>query len=122
MATTGDATTLPWVDEIAGSFPLRDFVAYHRHELPQLIARNGHLIAGDLRGAAPLAFRLTEDLTFTYVPTDESMRVVHGDQDAGTLVEISEQCFSDVVNELLTASGAINTGRARLLRGSIAGW
>ena len=51
MATTGDATTLPWVDEIAGSFPLRDFVAFHRHELPQLIARNGHLIGGDLRGA-----------------------------------------------------------------------
>ena len=50
------------------------------------------------------------------------MRVVQGDQDAGTLVEISEQCFSDVINELLTASGAINTGRARLLRGSIAGW
>jgi hypothetical protein len=122
MATIGDATTLPWVDEIAASFPVHDFVAFHRSELPALIARNGHLTGGDLRGAAPLAFRLADGLTFTYVATDESMRVVEGDHEAETLVEISEQGFSDVVNELLMASGAINTGRAQLLRGSIMGW
>jgi hypothetical protein len=122
MATTGDATTLPWVDDIAGSFPLRDFVGFHRDELPRLIARNGHLIDGDLRGAPRLAFRLTDSLTFTYVPTDASMLVVEGDVDAETLVDISEQCFSDVTHELLTASGAINTGRAHLVRGSITGW
>lgn len=122
MATIGDATTLPWVDEIAASFPLHDFVAFHRSDLPQLIARNGHLTDGDLRGAAPLAFRLADGLTFTYVATDESMRVVEGDQEAETLVEISEQGFSDVINELLMASGAINTGRAQLVRGSIMGW
>jgi hypothetical protein len=122
MATIGDATTLPWVDEIAASFPLHDFVAFHRSELPSLIAKHGHLVDGDLRGAAPLAFRLADGLTFTYVATDESMRVVEGDHEAETLVEISEQGFSDVVNELLMASGAINTGRAQLLRGSITGW
>ncbi|HUP76051.1 MAG TPA: phytanoyl-CoA dioxygenase family protein [Acidimicrobiales bacterium] len=122
MATIGDATTLPWVDEIAGSFPQHDFVAYHRRELPGLIERNGHLVDGDLSGAAPLAFRLADGLTFTYVATEESMRVVDGDCAAETLVEITAQGFSDFVNELLTASGAINTGRARLVRGSIAGF
>ncbi|TML12116.1 MAG: phytanoyl-CoA dioxygenase family protein [Actinobacteria bacterium] len=122
MATAGNATTLPWIDEIADSFPLRDFVAFHRNELRQLIALNGRLIDGDLRGAAPLAFRLIEGPTFTYVATDESMRVVEGDDEAETLVEITATGFSDVINELLTASGAINTGRAQLVRGSISGW
>jgi hypothetical protein len=122
MATIGDATTLPWVDEIADSFPRHHFEAFHRSELPRLIARNGHLTDGDLRGAAPLAFRLTDGPTFTYVATDDSMRVVEGDEAADTLVEISEQGFSDVVNELLMASGAVNTGRARIVRGSLAGW
>src|SRR4026209_2489070 len=112
MATIGDATTLPWVDEIAASFPVHDFVSFHRSELPAVIARNGHLTGGDLRGAAPLAFRLADGLTFTYVATDESMRVVEGDHNAETVVEISEQGFSDVINELLMASGAVNTGRA----------
>jgi hypothetical protein len=122
MATVGDATTLPWVDEIAKSFPVRDFVAFHRDEMPELIARNGHLVAGDLRGAAPLAFRLDEHSAFTYHPSGESLRVVEGDDGAETLVEITPQGFSDVANELLTASGAINTGRARLVRGALAGW
>ena len=122
MVTTGDATTLPWVDEIARSFPLHDFVGFHRVELPRQITLNGHLVDGDLRGAPPLAFRLDDGPTFTYLPTDESMRVVDGDRGADTLVEISAQGFSDVINELLTASGAINTGRARLVRGSIVGW
>ena len=122
MATIGDATTLPWIDEIASSFPMHDFVAFHRNEFPPLIAKNGHLTDGDLRGAAPLAFRLADGMTFTYVATDESMRVVEGDHDAETVVEISEQGFSDVINELLMASGAVNTGPAQIVRGSLAGW
>ena len=122
MATIGDATTLPWIDEIASSFPMHDFVAFHRNEFPPLIAKNGHLTDGDLRGAPPLAFRLADGMTFTYVATDESMRVVEGDHDAETVVEISEQGFSDVINELLMASGAVNTGRAQIVRGSLAGW
>lgn len=122
MATIGDATTLPWIDEIASSFPMHDFVAFHRNEFPALIAKNGHLTDGDLRGAAPLAVRLADGITFTYVATDESMRIVEGDHDAETVVEISEQGFSDVINELLMASGAVNTGRAQITRGSLAGW
>ena len=123
MATVGDATALPWVDEIAKSFPVRDFEHFHRDELPALIARNGHLVAGDLRGAPPLAFRLADGgSTYTYVATGDSMSVVEGDEGAETLVEITPEGFSDVANELLTASGSVNTGRAQLVRGSLAGW
>jgi len=50
------------------------------------------------------------------------MLVVEGDHDAETVVEISEQGFSDVINELLMASGAVNTSRAQIVRGSLAGW
>ena len=64
MATIGDATTLPWVDEIAASFPVRDFVAFHRSELPELIARHGHLSAA-ICAARPLAFRVEDGTTFT---------------------------------------------------------
>jgi hypothetical protein len=122
MGTVGDATALPWVDEIARSFPVHDFVAFHEHELPQLIARNGRLIGDDLVGAPPLGFRLADDVSYTYVPHESTMRVVAGDSDAETLVQISAEGFSDFVNELLTASGALNTGRARLERGTINGW
>ena len=56
------------------------------------------------------------------VAPDDGLRVVEGDADAETLVELAEQAFSDFLNELLTASGAVRTGRARVVRGSLAGW
>ena len=123
MSTEPVATDLPWVEKIAASFPVREFVAFHRDELPGLIERNGHLAAGDLRGVAPLAFcRLEDGTTFTWVATDEGVRVVNGDAGAQTVVEITEQGFSDFVNELITATGAISTSRARVVRGTKESW
>jgi len=122
MATTGESTTLPWVDQIAASFPFRPFSEFHRLELPRLIEKHGARVAGDVSSALPLGFRLADGTAFTYVPTRTSLRVIEGDERADTLVEITEQGFSDTVNELLRATGAINTGRARLLRGTIEGW
>src|SRR5688572_17217417 len=119
MSTEPVATDLPWVEKIAASFPVREFVAFHRQELPGLIARNGHLAVDDLRGVAPLAFcRLEDGVTFTWVATGDGVRVVDGDAGAQTVVEITEQGFSDFVNELITATGAISTSRARVVRGT----
>ncbi|MCX2932418.1 phytanoyl-CoA dioxygenase family protein [Mycobacterium sp. CVI_P3] len=39
-----------------------------------------------------------------------------------TLIELSEQAFSDFLHELLTVRGADSTGRARVVRGDLAGW
>jgi len=113
---------LPWIDKIAESFPSRDFVEFHREVLPRLIEANRGHVRGDVDGAPPLGFRLTDGPAFTYLPTPSALRVVEGDAAAETLVELDAAAFSAVVNELLTASGAVNTGRARVRRGSIEGW
>jgi hypothetical protein len=123
MTTEHVATDLPWVEKIAASFPVHEFAAFHREELPGLIERHGHLAVADLRGVPPLAFcRIEDGTTFTWVATDGNVRIVEGDADATTVVEITEQCFSDFVNELLTASGAISVGRARPVRGTKESW
>lgn len=122
MAAEPARTRLPWIDEIARSFERRSFVAFHREELPELVARSGHLVARDLGGAPPLAFRSEDGATFSWIAGADGVRVAEGDAGAATLVEIPEPVFSDFLHELLTASGAVMSGRARVARGSIAGW
>jgi hypothetical protein len=122
MGTDVVGTGLPWVDAIAGSFPRRPFDEFHRRELPDLVARHGALVAADLRGAPPLAFRIEDDVAFTWRASEVGVDVVEGADSAATIVELSESTFSEFVNELLTASGATRTGRARVTHGSLAGW
>jgi hypothetical protein len=122
MTSDPSRTRLPWIDEIARSFELRPFVGFHRRELPRLIERHGKLVERDLRGAPPLAFRSEDGTTFTWIAGERGVEMVAGDADAATLVEIPEPVFSDFLHELLTATGAVQTGRARVSRGSLAGW
>ena len=60
------------------------FVAFHHRELPALSARHGQLVVADLRGVAPLAFRTDDGTTFTWVVTEDGVRVVEGDAEAAT--------------------------------------
>jgi hypothetical protein len=122
MGTDVVGSGLPWVEAIARSFSPHPFVTFHRVELPALVARHGHLVVSDLRGAPPLGFRVDDGPAFTWVPSEDGVRVVEGDADAATLVELSEATFSEHLDELLTASGAVRTGRARVTRGTLAGW
>ncbi len=122
MGTDVAGTGLPWVDAIAASFPRYSFAEFHRRDLPALIAAHGHLVAADLAGVAPLGFRIDDGTTFTWVPDPSGVSVVAGDTGTGTLVELSEDTFSEFVHELLTATGAVRTGRARIVRGDLAGW
>jgi ectoine hydroxylase-related dioxygenase (phytanoyl-CoA dioxygenase family) len=122
MGTDVVGTGLPWVEAIAESCEPHGFVAFHRSELPVLSARHGHLVSADLRGVASLAFRTDDGVAFTWIPAEDGVRVVDGDAGATTVVELSEQTFSEFVSELLTASGAVRTGRARVTRGSLDGW
>src|SRR4051794_10817832 len=117
-----DRTRLPWVEQIAAAFPFHGFRAFHLQDLPHLIARNGHLVRRDLADAPPIAFRIEKGTTFSWVGGGDGLRIVEGDTDAQTLVELSEQTFSDHINELLTSTGATRTGRARFVRGDILGW
>jgi hypothetical protein len=122
MGTDVVGTGLPWVDAIARSFPRHPFDEFHRRELPELVARHGTLVAADLQDAPSLGFRIEGDVGFTWRWSDDGVAVGKGTDTASTVVELSEDTFSEFVNELLTASGAVRTGRARVVRGSLAGW
>ncbi len=122
MGTDVAGTGLPWVDAIAHSFPQHPFVGFHRDELPRLVEQHRELVVDDLRDAQSLAFCVDDGSAFTWIAADDGVCVVEGADKASTRVELSEDCFSEFVNELLTASGATRTGRARVTRGSLAGW
>jgi hypothetical protein len=122
MATDVVGTGLPWVDAIARSFESYAFAEWHRVRLPALVASNGHLVVDDLHGVDPLAFRLDDGTGFTWIASDDGVRIVEGDAAATTVVELSEATFSEFLHELLTASGAVRTGRARVARGTLEGW
>lgn len=122
MPTDAHGSALPWVEAIARSFEPCDFASFHREILPALVARNGHLVRDDLRGVAPLAFRIDPATAFTWIPSDAGVRIVEGDAGAATVVELSGQAFSELIHELLTAAGAAMTGRARLARGELLAW
>jgi hypothetical protein len=122
MGTDVAGTGLPWVEAIAASFEPQSFAVFHRQRLPELVARHGPLVADDLRGVASLGFRIEDGTSYTWSATSDGVEVVEGDAGAITLVALSESTFSEYVQELLTASGTVRTGRARMARGDLAGW
>ncbi|MBV8929977.1 MAG: phytanoyl-CoA dioxygenase family protein [Mycobacteriaceae bacterium] len=122
MGTDSAGTGLPWVEAIAASFPRHPFDAFHTFELPALSERHGALVVDDLAGVPPLAFRLTDGTTYTWAAAPTGVEAVAGDADAITVVELDESTFSEFLNALLTAAGALRTERARLLRGTIKTW
>jgi hypothetical protein len=79
-------------------------------------------VRNDLRGVPSLAFRTDAGAAFTWTASDDGVRVVEGDDGAATVVRLSEPTFSEFVHDLLTAAGAVMTGRATVARGELAGW
>jgi hypothetical protein len=122
MATDVEGTELAWVEAIAQSFEPHPFREFHRRTFPDLIAMHAQLVRGDLQGAEPLAFRIPDGTAYTWSASSDGVRVEEGDGGAATVVELSEPTFSEYIDELLTASGAERTGRARIVRGTLAGW
>jgi hypothetical protein len=122
MTTSPDRTRLPWVDQISAAFPRHDFVDFHRRVVPELVARNGRLVAADVRDAPPIAFQTPEGTAFRWRPAPAGVAVEDGVEGAETIVELPAQLFSDYVNELLSAEGATRTGKAALLKGDVKSW
>jgi hypothetical protein len=122
MATDAVGSALPWIESITAALPFWSFTDFHRRDAPDLIARNGHLVVADLDGASPVTFRIDDGTTFGWTSTADGVRIVDRDPGTGVLVELSEATFSEFVNDLLTASGTLRTGRARLARGDLGGW
>jgi hypothetical protein len=122
MGTDEAGSALPWVDAIAASFPRYSFVEFHEAELPALVVRHGAIVADDIRDAAPLAFRTHDGDAYTWHAAPFGVEVLLGDDHAGTVVELDAACFSEHLHQLLTATGAVRTERARLARGALEGW
>src|SRR5579862_7123490 len=95
MGTDVIGSGLPWVEAIAASFAPYPFAGFHHDRLPGLVARNGALVADDLRGAPALAFRVEDGTTFTWLATADGAEAVEGDRAAATVVELSEATFSE---------------------------
>lgn len=121
MGTDTVGTGLPWVEAIGVSFEPYRFEEFHLVTLPELSERSGPLVVDDLRDAGPLAFRVGDD-AFTWHPTERGVEAVPGSAEASTVVDLSEATFSEHLHELLTASGAVRTGRARVTFGELTGW
>jgi hypothetical protein len=122
MGTEVAGTELAWIEAIAHSFPSHSFVQFHGVELPALAVRHEHLVRDDLHGVEPLTFRLGDGTAYTWSAKPDGVEIVEGDTATATVVELSERTFSEFINELLTASGAQRTGRARVVEGTLAGW
>jgi hypothetical protein len=121
MLSAAAGTDPSWASAIVRSFKPYSFVGFHREELPALVERRGHLVADDLVSAPPLAFR-SGSTAFTWVASERGVDVREGEADAATVVELSEETFSEFLHELLTVRGAEVTRRARLARGELADW
>ena len=95
-----------------------DFDWFHRQELPaRLAAGNGALAASDARKIGPLAIR-TPAGTFTYVPGDETIAVVEGDENAKTVIAIDDAAWQGLVRDLDTPPGLLYGGRVETVRGN----
>jgi len=122
MATDAEGTRLPWIDAIGTCFEPIAFAEFHRNTLPELIARHGHLVIDDLRGAPALGFRIEDGSSFTWISGERGVEIHEGIERAEVRVELSARTFSDFVHELLTATGAVRTGRARVVQGTLLDW
>ncbi|RYG26122.1 MAG: hypothetical protein EON93_21675, partial [Burkholderiales bacterium] len=115
-------TMLPWVARIAEAFPRHDFERFHTVVLPDLVAHRGHLVAAYVRDLAPLAFKADNGSAYCWQAAGQGVRVAAGTAGAETIVELSQATFSEHINQLLSAVGASQTGRARIAAGQLAHW
>jgi hypothetical protein len=67
-----------------------DFDAFHREDLPGRLAESPRVFTdSDRRVLRPLAFRLEDGRSYTYVPEGDRFAIVPGDSDAHTVVSLT---------------------------------
>lgn len=98
--------------------PPIDFDAFHREELPRrLAAGNGALAARAIGSLPPLAFRLPDGRAWTYAPCSGGVAIRPGNDDATTLVELSQAAWELFVHEIRTLYRLYYTGDLSFVRG-----
>lgn len=117
-----DRTMLPWVAMIHEAFPHRTFARFHSETLPSLVRANGMLVRDCAMGLEPIAFVLPRGESFRWEGCTDGVRVIPGTQGAQTVIELSDDTFSDHLNQLISAVGAVQTRRAHVAEGTLAAW
>ncbi len=103
------------------NFPPVDFEDFHQIALPKLIdGGNGALAAPDLQGIGPIAFKVPDGASYSYVPGPDTVELWSTDVAADTVVELSREAFSDFANELRTCFGLLYADLAEVTRGDFA--
>ncbi|MCH7598959.1 MAG: hypothetical protein IH973_04310 [Myxococcales bacterium] len=101
-----------------------DFDKFHRSELPELLASgNGRLAAAALHRGS-LAFRV-DGGAYTYSRSENSIEIAPGDETAEVVIELSQENWSRMVRETMTAPGLLYGGKVKCLRGNtikFVGW
>lgn len=104
----------------AGFAPI-DFDHFHRHTLPELLARGrAQLVASDAARLPSLALRVDDGRAFTYRPGDAGVVIVPGDDTASTVLTIGLDEWRGLVHELEAPAGLVYGGRVRSVRGAAA--
>jgi hypothetical protein len=104
-------------------FETLEFDTFHTEELPaRLASDDGLRAAADLAGVKPIAFRLDDGRSYTYAPSSDGIVVTPGDDGAHTVVELSQEDWSDFVWELRTCFALFYAERVRFPRGSLGLW
>jgi hypothetical protein len=108
---------------MTAAFPPLDFHWFHREELPRrLAAGHGALAVPGARRLGSFAFRLPSGDAYTYLPAEDGVAVVAGDEQADTVIELEPELWQNVVNELDAAAGLLYGGRATCRRGKAIRW
>jgi hypothetical protein len=103
-------------------FETLDFDTFHTVELPARLATgNGALAAASLDGVQPIAFRLADGRAYTYTPTADGIDITPGEDGARTVVEMSEQDWSDFAWEIRTSFNLFYAERVTFPRGGFGG-
>ena len=111
--------------EVRTRFPVRDFDAYHQRELPELLrAGRGAVAASDTAAIGHLAFRVPDDSgaegasrSYTYIAEPSGIRVESGEAHADVVVELDDEIWSGLVDDLESAPGLLYGGLCRVVRG-----
>ena len=96
------------------------FASAHQSTLPGRLSEG---LAADAaraaRGLSPLALRMPDGCTFSYVPNAETVDIVVGDAEAGTVVELDEDCWRGLWDSNETPTGLVLFQKARVILGEI---
>src|SRR5512135_3305799 len=101
------------------TLPPLDFDAWHRNLGEILATPIGRMAARDVRGVAPLAWRLADGRAYRFTPAGGELRIEPGD-DAPIVAVLEEPAWRDFVHEIATAAGLVYGGRVRFAAGGYA--